>query len=63
MTKKVMQPQSIVRSERYNAIIVYANWRHTEKVSPAFKRLVTLLLWEKTKDGETTIERNRATAG
>jgi hypothetical protein len=63
MTKKVIQPQSIVRSKGDNAITVHANWQHIDKVSPLFKCLMTLLLCVKIKDGEKAIERNRTAAG
>jgi hypothetical protein len=59
MTEKVIPPQPIVRSKRDSAIIVYANWRRTKKISPAFKCLMTLLLRDKIKDGQEATEKGK----
>jgi len=57
VTKKIIQPQPTVKSERDSRITVNANWQRTEKMSPAFKRLMMLLLRERIENGKKTTER------
>ena len=32
------------KNQKHGQIKVFVNWQHTEEVSPAFKRLISLLL-------------------
>ena len=44
-------------SQRDKPIKVSTNWRHTDEASPAFKRLMMLLLKERIGNGEKATER------
>ncbi len=47
MTKKIAEPQPIVKSQRNGRITVITNWQYAQEVPPIFKHLMALLLENK----------------
>jgi len=54
VTKKTIHSQPTPKSERDARVTVNTDWQHTEEMSPAFTRLMTILLRERIENGERT---------